>query len=121
MKKLLSVLLAALTCLFLVACAPADLDKAEEKLEKAGYDNITVIEGQFAEALKENSVGQITVIDKKGMMVAVLFEDAASAKDYYEDLKEEDDDKDDDDVVKKSGKWVVAGNEDIVKDFLKLF
>jgi pyrroline-5-carboxylate reductase len=37
MKKFLMALLAMLTCLFLVACAPADQYKAMEKMEKAGY------------------------------------------------------------------------------------
>ena len=37
MKKILAVLLAGLMCLFMVACAPADMERAEAKMERAGY------------------------------------------------------------------------------------
>lgn len=119
MKKLLSVLLAALTCLFLVACAPANIDKAEDKMEKAGY-KVTVIDGAAAEFIAENAEAQLIAIKSGDILTAVLFEDAKSAKDYYDKVKDEDADKEDQ-VVKKSGKWVFSGTEDAVEDFTKLF
>ena len=37
MKKFLCGILTAVTCLMLVACTPSNLDKAEDKMEAAGY------------------------------------------------------------------------------------
>ncbi len=118
MKKLLSVLLAALTCLFLVACAPADLDKAEEKMEKAGYN--VVVDETFSGLFDDDVVGSIIATKAGDFLTATLFEDAKSAKEYYDKVKDEDADKEDQ-IVKKSGKWVFVGTEDAVEDFTKIF
>ena len=130
MKKLLSVLLAALTCVFFVACAPMDIDKAEDKMEKAGYE-VTVIDGEAAEKLADNEDAEAILTATKGdlgdllsgdveMVTAVLFESLSAAWDFYQENKDEAEE-DDDTVYKMNGKWVISGTEDAVKEFLKIF
>ena len=122
MKKLLSVLLAALTCLFLVACAPANIEKAEKKMEKAGYEVVVTEDfipedAEAAITATKGNLGDVFSGDVE-MVTAVLFESASAASDYYKENKDKAEEEDDT-VFKKSGKWVIAGTEDAVKDFLK--
>ena len=127
MKKILSVFLAALTCACLTACAPADLDKAETKMKDAGYDVLLTGEDAAELLVGEEAEGMITATKMEGgltnlsvhKVTAYLFESASAAKDYYDSKKEDMEDKDEGTVFKKSGKWVVSGSEDAVKDFLK--
>lgn len=120
MKKFLVGLLAAVTCFALVACAPANLDKAEDKMEDAGY-KVTVMEGDAAELLYgEDVVGMITATKTEGSgllnmktytVTAILFESNKAAKSYAEGK----------DGVEVSGKWAISGSEEAVKEFTKLF
>lgn len=109
MKKFLAAIFAFVMCLALVACAPASVEKAEDKMEDAGY---TVL------AYEQDAEGLVGgIIAKKGLMgdgmTALLFETKDDAKDFMEDLG-------DDDAVLK-GKWVCWGDDDAIKDFTKLF
>ena len=118
MKKFWLGLVAALSCLILVACVPADLDKAEDKMEDAGY-KVTVVSGDAAEFLYgEKVVGCITATKAEGSgllntktytVVAVLFESSKAAKSYAEGK----------DGVKVDGKWAISGDEKAVKAFKK--
>ena len=118
MKKLITLLLAALTCLSLSACAPMDLDKAEAKMEKAGYT--VVVDKTLSGLLNKDIVGTLVATKSGDLLTATLFEDMEAAKEYYDDLVDKNKDKEDQ-VVKKSGKWVFVGTEDAIEDFLKLF
>ena len=78
LKLLLTGLLTVITAVMLIACAPADLDKAEDKLEEAGYTIIANIEVN-----EDGVVGSITAM--KGLIggdsiIAILYEDAKDAK-----------------------------------------
>ena len=118
MKKFLCGLLAALTCLMLVACAPSNLEKAEEKLEAAGYavksydlDAEGYVGGVVA--TKGGSLGSIVggVLDGN-MFTATLFETTEAAKKYLEKQGENTN-------YVQNGKWVYWGSEEAVKAFLK--
>ena len=128
MKKFMTLLLAALTCLCFAACAPANLEKAQEKLKDAGYTIVTysdeTIEGV------DGSVGSITAAKSDSvvgglmgdgeMIMAVLFESASAAKSFYNENKDElEDEGEEDSVVKLDGKWIYVGTEQAVKDFTK--
>ncbi len=116
MKKFLVGLLAALACFAMVACVPGDLAKAEEKMEKAGY-NVASYElsaegyvGGIAASLKsDNPLGDLGNALGGKTMNAVLFETADDAKAYAEGKEN----------VEVSGKWVFWRNEDAIKAFKK--
>lgn len=110
MKKFIKLLtagiLTAITAIALIACAPADLEKAEEKMKQEGYSVVVVEDSTI-----DGCVGSI--IMKEGgltleMATALLFEDTKSAKAYYETL----------DQGWQEGKWVIVGDEDIYEDFM---
>jgi ABC-type oligopeptide transport system substrate-binding subunit len=118
MKKFLCGLLTALTCLMLVACAPSNLEKAEEKLEAAGYavksydiDAEGYVGGVVA--TKGGSLGNIVggLLDGN-MFTATLFETKEAATKYFNELNE-------DTKAVQDGKWVYWGSEEAVKAFLK--
>ena len=118
MKKFFVALLTALTCLILVACAPSDLIKAEEKLEKAGYkveDYELSQEGYVGGILatKGGSLGDIIggLIDGN-QFYAVLFETKEDATEYFNSLGE-------DTKAVQNGKWVYWGSEEATEAFLK--
>lgn len=118
MKKFLCGLLAALTCICLVACAPGNLEKAEEKMEAAGYAVKTYdvdAEGYVGGivATKSGSVGDVIggLIDGN-VFHATLFETKDAATKYFESLGE-------DTKAVQDGKWVYWGGEEAVEAFLK--
>ena len=118
MKKILAAIFVLIMSIAMVACVPADLDKAEDKMEDAGY-SVTVVSGDAAELLYgEDVVGSITATKAEGSGIlnmktytvnAVLFESSKAAKEYTEG-------KDD---VNVSGKWAISGDEEAVKAFKK--
>ena len=113
-------------CLACTACAPMNLEKAEEKMEEAGY-KVTVTEGDAAELIAENAVGVIVAVDVSislsgisgDMLTAILFDSFSDAIEYYKEHKDDEKDREDQ-VIKLSGKWVYIGTEDAIKDFTKL-
>jgi hypothetical protein len=126
MKKFLVGLMTVLFCLCLAACAPANIEKAQEKLKDAGYTIVTMSEEAVPGV--DGSVGSITATKSDSLMgaisgdidmiVAVLFESTSDAKEYYEAHK--DDEKEDEaQIVKQDGKWVYVGTEDAIEDFTK--
>ena len=127
MKKFLLGLLAAIMCIGMAACAPANLEKAEKKMEDAGYKVEVTDDADAVKLLTaEGAVGMIVAMKGEfslttgidgDMVTAVLFESASAAKDYYEKVSEEE--KEEDQVIKQDGKWVYVGTEDAVEDFTK--
>lgn len=110
-------LIAALGTLLLTACVPSSLEKAEEKLEKAGY-TVMAYEGD-AEDQEEGVVGGLVatkgLLGSDGFLTAILFDSATSAKEAFEEYQEEIGEEDTE--VKQSGKWVYFGDEQAIKDF----
>ena len=118
MKKFLCGLLAALTCLMLFACAPSNLDKAEDKMEAAGYkveDYDSNIEGAVGGILARptGSAGSVIggLIDGD-VFRAILFETKDAATKYLETKGE-------DTEYVQNGKWVYWGSEKAIEAFLK--
>ena len=116
MKKFLTGLFASIVCLACVvmaSCAPMNIDKAEEKMEDAGY-TVVAYEGEKEEGL----VGGIVATKMESLLdietlTALYFSSMGEAKDYYDDL--------DNDDAKWEGKWVFWGTEDAMEEFTKLF
>ena len=110
MKKFLCGLFTAVTCLMLVACAPSTVEKAEEKMEEAGY-TVVAYNKDDAEGLQGGLVATSGLIGGN-TMTALYFESSDAAKDYYESLSE-------DTKAVKDGKWVYWGDEAAIKAFKK--
>ena len=113
MSKLVSALCAVVLCISMTACAPFTLDRAEEKMEDAGY-SVLAYEGEEEEGL----VGGIIATKMDGILnvdtlTALYFSSILDAKDYYDELDDED--------AKWQGKWVFWGSEEAMEDFTKLF
>lgn len=113
MKKFLLAIITAIMCIGMAACAPSTVEKAEEKMEKAGY---TVLAYSNEEA--EGMVGGFTA--KKGLiggetLTAMLFDSKDSATDFYGTFSQ---------GVKSAvldGKWVYFGSEAAVEAFTAMF
>lgn len=128
MKWLSMAVLTVVTCFALFACAPADAAKAKEKMEKAGY-SVTVVEGEDASDMVDGLVAYVRAtkldislgsgLDADGEMVsAYLFDSASSAKKFWdEEMKDEE--LPEGWEAKQSGKWVIGGTQEAVKEFLK--
>ena len=90
MKKFLCGLLAALTCLCLMACAPSNIEDAKAKMEEAGYSVVVSDEAAAEFIAGETAVGMITATKSSGgitnlkidNVTAILFESSGAAKDY---------------------------------------
>ena len=111
MKKFLVALMAALTCFAFAACAPSSVEKAEEKMEKAGY---TVV--AYSEKDAEGMVGGFVATNgllSGNSMTAVLFETKDDATDFYSKV--------DSMGAILDGKWVYWGSEEAIEEFTKLF
>ncbi|MBR2623423.1 MAG: hypothetical protein IKD15_04275, partial [Clostridia bacterium] len=92
--------------------APSTVEKAEEKMEKAGYTVLAY------EKKEEGSVGGF--IAKKGivggeMLTAILFESKDAASDFYGTYSQIDTN------AVLDGKWVYSGSEEAVKAFTAMF
>ena len=80
MKKLIrlaSCVLVLVLSVFMLACTPTSLDKAKEKMEKAGYEVSVVAEDE----------GEGIVYAYKGneKIMAIMFEDKEDAEEFYND------------------------------------
>ena len=122
MKKIIVALMAVLMCVAFAACAPANAEKAKAKMEKAEYKVVVNEEQTLIDALYGEEAVATVSASKGGLtnmkaVSAILFESAKAAKAYYKDVKDDADEGDG--VLKCSGKWVVGGDEEAVKDFLK--
>ncbi|MBR2441703.1 MAG: hypothetical protein IKB20_01325 [Clostridia bacterium] len=111
MKKFLVALMAALTCFACVACAPTSVEKAEEKMQKAGY-TVVAYSDKEAEGLVGGFVASNGILTGDSM-TALLFETKDDATDFYSNV--------DDLGATLDGKWVYWGDEEAIKEFTKLF
>ena len=113
MKKLIrlaSCVLVLVLSVFMLACAPASLDKAKEKMEKAGYKVSVVTEDE----------GEGIVYAYKGneKIMAIMFEDKEDAEEFYNDsVKMYAFILFDMDNAVLEGKWIYSGTAQAIKDF----
>ncbi len=116
MKKFLRTLCIALVAIVtgvaVTACKPSNIDKAEAKMEKAGYTVLAYSNDDKAEGF----VGGFIAMDISAgeSMLAILFESKDDAEKYAEVEK-----KTEYGEIKVEGKWVFAGTEQAIKDFKK--
>ena len=116
MKKVLRTLCIALVAIVtgvaITACKPGSIEKAQSKMENAGY---TVLAYENNEDI-EGFVGGIIAMDVSAgeSMVAILFESKDDAEKYAElNSKTEYGE------IKVEGKWIFAGSEGAIKAFKK--
>ena len=106
MKKFICALLATIACLAFVACTPGSVDKAQAKMEKAGY--------KVAAYDKETEGAVGGFIASKGLtdtITAVLFDNKDDAKEFAETMSAF--------KAVQDGKWVYFGSESAVEAFTK--
>ncbi|MBO7536455.1 MAG: hypothetical protein J6T34_04890 [Bacilli bacterium] len=122
MKRILGVITLLVVVVLLVACAPANSDKAKAKMEKAGYTCAWYANKEVGEdgqigylgCTKGNTIG--TIIDGLGNgLTATLYDSAAHAKAAFNDTK----DAEGKTSAVLAGKWVLAGSEEAIKAFKK--
>ena len=118
-KNLSLALVVAFVGVILCACVPSNIEKAQAKMEEAGYV-VIALDKDFEEA--EGLLGGL--IATKGDIVngyetisALLFEDKDTAKKFYEKWISSEESTDEDTIVKQDGKWVYAGTEKAIADF----
>ena len=110
MKKIICTILAAMACLSFVACTPANIDKAKDKMKKEGYV-VMAYEDKDAEGF----VGGFSATKTEGFMdvdniTALLFESTKDAKAFMEKYGDQS-------KAIRDGKWVYWGTEDGIEDF----
>lgn len=115
MKKFLLAIITAIMCIGMAACTPSSVEKAEEKMQEAGY---TVL--AYSKEDAEGMVGGFTATKSTGLLsaetlTAMLFDSKDSATDFYGTFSQ---------GVKSAvldGKWVYFGSEAAVEDFTAMF
>ncbi len=125
MKKMLKWIALAfasmLMCVAFVACVPSNLEKAESKLAKEGY-NVEVV----TDLGEDKCQGAIRAMKSDGeetdVLMAWLFDSAGDAKDYYNKYKDQLNDMASEGgsiysspILK--GKWIYIGTSDAIEDF----
>ena len=119
MKKLLKSLTLGLVVAFmgviLCACVPSNLEKAEAKMEEAGYTVITLGEdADDAEGLIGGFIAtDVDLVNGTETISALLFDSKDNAKKFYEKWVSEDSNE----KVKQNGKWVYVGTDAAVEVF----
>ena len=117
MKKFLLAIVMAILCIGMTACTPMSVEKAEEKMQKAGY---LVVSSEDKEA--EGLVGGFVATKNDGeglfdieieMITAFFFETTDAASDFYSVAGQA--------GAVLDGKWVYWGTEDAIEDFTALF
>ncbi len=99
----------AITCVAFVACAPASLEKAQEKMEAAGY---TVETEEYL------GIGQIYAYNEDGdVLSGALYESTSDAKSAYELAESMASAMPEGYSLKRIGKWVVTGTDAAIKAF----
>ena len=114
MKKFLLGLVAAIMCIGMAACAPSSVEKAEEKMQEAGY-TVVAYEKEDAEGLVGGFVATAGLSGLLGgnTMTALLFETKDAATDFYSTVSEA--------GAVLDGKWVYWGSEEAVDAFTAMF
>ena len=116
LAKVFSAFVLTLAIAALVACAPANSDKAVAKMKKAGFEASATT---YSEVQDDGSVASV-IAQKGGLLstnalTATLYKTTKQAKAAFEETKN---------AEGKSnctlvGKWVVWGSEEAVKAFKK--
>ena len=109
-SRLIACALILVLSVFMFACTPASLDKAKEKMEKAGYE-VSIVEDDKGE-------GIMYAYKSNEQIMAIMFADNESAKAFYNDsakmyafiLFDKD-------SAVLSGRWIYAGTSQAMKDF----
>ena len=112
MKKILMAILAAIMCIAMTACTPMSVEKAEEKMQEAGY-KVVAYSKDDAEGMVGGFVATKGLTDLTNTMTAVLFDSKDAASDFYSTLSET--------GAVLDGKWVYWGAEEAVKEFTAIF
>lgn len=110
MKKILLAILAAFMCIGMAACTPSSVEKAEEKMQKAGYTVVGYEDTDKAEGLVGGFVAMDVIVPK---LTALLFESKDAATDFYSATNKT--------GAVLDGKWVYWGDEEAVKEFTAMF
>lgn len=124
--KILSVaMLVVMTALVMTACVPGSAEKAQKKLEKAGYEVEIYTEAddvgkEMLGFVHEDAVEMLMAGKDNNSVAVVWFDNKDAAKEMYDktynELKDEIDEGVDV-VVKIKGKVVYYGTKQAVKDF----
>lgn len=114
MKKFLLAIVTALMCIGMAACTPSSVEKAEEKMQEAGY-TVVAYEKEDAEGLVGGFVATAGLSGLLGgnTMTALLFETKDAASDFYSTVSEA--------GAVLDGKWVYWGSEEAVDAFKAMF
>ena len=114
MKKFLLAVITAIMCIGMSACAPSSVEKAEEKMQEAGY-TVVAYEKEDAEGLVGGFVATAGLSGLLGgnTMTALLFETKDAASDFYSTVSEA--------GAVLDGKWVYWGSEEAVDAFTAMF
>ena len=114
MKKFLLAVITAIMCIGMAACAPSSVEKAEEKMQKAGY-TVVAYEKEDAEGLVGGFVATAGLGGLLGgnTMTALLFETKDAATDFYSTVGQV--------GAVLDGKWVYWGSEEAVDAFKAMF
>ena len=116
--RLFGFIFVAFVALFaLVACAPANGDKAKAKMEEAGYACTWTVNKEVGENGEVGTLLCVKGISLSGVdgLTAVLYDSASHAKAAYNDSKNAEGKTN----LTLVGKWVVYGSEEAVKAFNK--
>lgn len=108
-KIWIAAVLAGLSVISLVACAPRTVEKANEKMRLEGYTVIKTTEN--AQGFVDGISAEKTDDGQIEKLVALLFDSKKNAKAYYESVKNSTN-------ALLDGKWVYYGTEDGIDDFL---
>ncbi len=117
MKKALKIisviaLVGIIACVFF-ACVPSNLEKAQAKMEEAGYTVLSStwrldnLDGAF-------NATKVSVSEGSGTMSALYFKDKDSAKKAYDELAGENKEN-----IKQNGRWVYFGTKAAIEAFEK--
>lgn len=115
MKKFLLAIVMAIMCIGLAACAPMNMEKAEEKMQKAGY---TVM--AYSDDDAEGLVGSFTATKSTGLLSAetlkaYYFDSKDAATDFYGTYSQFNKN------AVLDGKWVYSGSDAAVEAFTAMF
>lgn len=115
-KILISVVAVLMCAVMLIACVPQSVEKAQKKMEEAGYVVVSSSDDDKEEGVVGSFIAtKTTNIINIDVVTAVWYSSTKEAKEAYEEYKGEEEDEDT--VVKRSGKCVYFGTEQAVKDF----
>ena len=115
LKTLCIALVAIVTGVAITACKPSNVEKAEAKMEEAGYTVITLGEdADDAEGLIGGFIAtDVDLVNGTETISALLFDSKDNAKKFYEKWVSEDSNE----KVKQNGKWVYVGTDAAVEVF----